>query len=91
MNEAYWMFDGHPRKFREIISRRKKKKGERQHCWHDMTPLTTSAQQCVRTQLVEQVSTCPQHMPVGDRGSLAFAGGRRGLQPACLGHVSIVA
>jgi hypothetical protein len=28
MAEAYWMFDGHPRKFREIISRRKKKKGE---------------------------------------------------------------
>lgn len=33
MNEAYWMFDGHPRKFREIISRRKKKKGERLPCW----------------------------------------------------------
>jgi hypothetical protein len=29
MAEAYWMFDGHPRKFREILSRRKKKKGER--------------------------------------------------------------
>jgi hypothetical protein len=28
MAEAYWMFDGHPRKFREIVSRRKKKKGE---------------------------------------------------------------
>lgn len=28
MAEAYWMFDGHPRKFREILSRRKKKKGE---------------------------------------------------------------
>lgn len=49
MNEAYWMFDGHPRKFREIISRRKKKKGERLHCWHDMTPLTTSAQRCTYT------------------------------------------
>jgi hypothetical protein len=30
MAEAYWMFDGHPRKFREIVSRRKKKKGEPQ-------------------------------------------------------------
>jgi hypothetical protein len=30
MAEAYWMFDGHPRKFREIVSRRKKKKGEAQ-------------------------------------------------------------
>lgn len=28
MAAAYWMFDGHPRKFREILSRRKKKKGE---------------------------------------------------------------
>jgi hypothetical protein len=32
MAEAYWMFDGHPRKFREIVSRRKKKKGERCCC-----------------------------------------------------------
>jgi hypothetical protein len=31
MAEAYWMFDGHPRKFREIVSRRKKKKGETHH------------------------------------------------------------
>jgi len=30
MAEATWVFDGHPRKFREIVSRRKKKKGE----WH---------------------------------------------------------
>jgi hypothetical protein len=29
MAEAYWMYDGHPRKFREILSRRKKKKGKR--------------------------------------------------------------
>lgn len=28
MAAAVWNFDGHPRKFREIISRRKKKKGE---------------------------------------------------------------
>jgi hypothetical protein len=27
MAAATWTFDGHPRKFREIISRRKKKKG----------------------------------------------------------------
>ena len=27
---AVWTFDGHPRRFREIVSRRKKKKGGRE-------------------------------------------------------------
>jgi hypothetical protein len=32
MAAAVWNFDGHPRRFREILSRRKKKKGERLRC-----------------------------------------------------------
>jgi hypothetical protein len=32
MAAAVWNFDGHPRRFREILSRRKKKKGEWLSC-----------------------------------------------------------
>uniref|UniRef100_A0A383W2Z9 Elongation factor 3 n=1 Tax=Tetradesmus obliquus TaxID=3088 RepID=A0A383W2Z9_TETOB len=40
MAEAYWMFDGHPRKFREIVSRRKKKKDFEYECaWQGLASI----------------------------------------------------
>lgn len=51
MAAAVWNFDGHPRRFREILSRRKKKKGER-----------LSFHLSASTVIVSQNLTCPsQH------------------------------